>query len=178
MLQLADIQDKKTIILGEVNTGKTAYSIEILQKLQERGETGISVIDMAPDRIKGIGGKMPKEALRDVRYYNAQVVAPRLLGKTESEVQNLANHNAKSIEDAFFEYEKNPSKVLFINDISLYLQAGDLARLFKVLKITPTVVMNGYYGTSLGGGELGKRERQNMVALQSECDTVIKLTSI
>ena len=121
---------------------------------------------------------MPKEALRDVRYYNAQVVAPRLLGKTESKVQTLANHNAKSIEDAFFEYEKNPSKVLFINDISLYLQAGDLARLFKVLKITPTVVMNGYYGTSLGGGELGKRERQNMVALQSECDTVIKLTNI
>ncbi len=175
MFRIAKIQNRKTIIVGEVNTGKTAYSVEVLQRFKERGETEIALIDMAPESIKGIGGKMPKEALRDVKYCSVQVVAPRLIGKTEDEVQSLANHNAKSIEDAFWEYEKEPSKVLFVNDISLYLQAGDLTRLFSVLNSTPTVVMNGYYGYSLGGGNLGKRERQNMEALQRRCDTVIKL---
>jgi hypothetical protein len=175
MLRLAKIQNRKTIIMGEVNTGKTAYSVEVLKRFKERGETEIAVIDMAPESIKGIGGKMPNEAVRDVRYYSVQVVAPRLTGKTEDEIQSLASHNAKSIEDAFGEYEKGPSKVLFINDISLYLQAGGLTRLYSVLNSTPTVVMNGYYGDSLGGGKLGKRERKNMEELERECDTVIKL---
>ena len=35
--------------------------------------------------------------------------------------------------------------------------------------------MNGYYGSSLGGGKLGKREQQNMKALKKRCDSVMKV---
>ena len=34
-----------------------------------------------------------------------------------------------------------------------------------VFGVTPPVIMNGYYGSSLGGGKLGRQERQNMRAL-------------
>ena len=33
--------------------------------------------------------------------------------------------------------------------------------------------MNGYYGFRLGGGDLGKREGQQMKTLQERCDKVI-----
>ena len=33
--------------------------------------------------------------------------------------------------------------------------------------------MNGYYGFKLGGGDLGKREGQQMKTLQERCDKVI-----
>ena len=79
------------------------------------------------------------------------------------------------IDQLFREYVKNPGKVLLINDISIYLQTGDLDKIILLFDTTPTVMMNGYYGSSLGGGDLGKRERENMDALQEQCDLVIKL---
>jgi len=170
-----EFRNNKTIIIGEVNTGKTAYLGEILDRFLEEGETDITVIDMAPESVKGIGGKMIKAGIYAIRYFTAQIVAPRLTGKTDQEVKMLAEHNAKLIDDIFVEYLKNPSKVLFINDISLYLQAGDLNKLLSLLSSTPTVIMNGYYGFSLGGGKLGKRERKNMNALQKRCNNVIRV---
>jgi hypothetical protein len=168
-------RNKKTIIIGEVNTGKTACLGEILTRFLEEGETDITVIDMAPENVKGIGGKMIKAGIYAIRYFTAQIVAPRLTGKTDQEVRMLAEHNAKLINDIFVEYLKNPTKVLFINDISLYLQAGDLNKLLSLLSSTSTVIMNGYYGFSLGGGKLGKRERKNMNALQKRCNNVIRI---
>lgn len=168
-------RNKKTIIIGEVNTGKTAYLGEILNGFLEEGETDITVIDMAPESVKGIGGKMSKREIYAIRYFTAQIVAPRLIGKTDQEVEMLATHNAKLINDIFVAYLKNPTKVLFINDVSLYLQAGDLNKLLSLLNSTSTVIMNGYYGFSLGGGKLGKRERENMIALQKRCNNVIRV---
>ncbi len=168
-----EFRNKKTIIIGEVNTGKTACLGEILDRFMEAGATEIAVIDMAPERVKGIGGKMRTECFGSISYYTAQIVAPRLMGKTEHEVQMLAEHNVKLIDNIFAEYLKNPCKVLFINDVSLYLQAGDPNKLFSLFDSSPTVIINGYYGYSLGGGKLGKRERENMNALRKRCDRVI-----
>lgn len=158
-----------------MNTEKTAYLAEILTRFLEEGETNLTVIDMAPESIKGIGGKMSRDGINSLRYYTARIVAPRLVGRTVDEVEMLAKENARLIDGIFIEYLKNPSKVLFINDISLYLQAGDLDKLLSFLSATPTVIMNGYYGSSLGGGKLGRRERQNMKVLQKRCDRVIKV---
>jgi len=170
-----EFRNRKTLIIGEVNTGKTAYLAETLNRFLEGGETDLTVIDMAPERVKGIGGKMTIEETKSISYCTAQIAAPRLVGRTVDEVEELAEHNAKLIQGIFEEYLKSPSKVLFINDVSLYLQAGDLHKLLLWINSTPTVIMNGYYGFSLGGGELGKRERQNMKALQKRCDRVIEL---
>jgi hypothetical protein len=118
---------------------------------------------------------MNMEEVPSIRYYTAKIAAPRLTGKTVDEVQMLAEHNAKRLEAVFLEYVKNPSKILFVNDISIYLQAGDLNKLLLWLNQTPTVVMNGYYGSALGGGKLGERERKNMETLQEQCDRVIRM---
>jgi len=170
-----EFRNKKTIIVGEVNTGKTAYLAEILTRFLEEGETNLTVIDMAPENVKGIGGKMRTGGTSSLRYYTVQIVAPRLVGRTVDEVEILARENVRLIDGLFKEYLKNPSKVLFINDISLYLQAGDLDKLLSFLSATPTVIMNGYYGSILGGGKLGSREPQKIKALQKRCDRVIKV---
>jgi hypothetical protein len=167
--------NKKTIIVGEVNTGKTVYLGKILKMFVDEGEKDLTVIDMAPESTRGIGGKMNMEEVPSIRYYTAKIAAPRLTGKTVDEVQMLAEHNAKRLEAVFLEYVKNPSKILFVNDISIYLQAGDLNKLLLWLNQTPTVVMNGYYGSALGGGKLGERERKNMETLQEQCDRVIRM---
>ena len=167
--------NKRTIIVGEVNTGKTAYLGEILKRFLEGGEAEIALIDMAPESIKGIGGKMSMQGVDSARYYTAQISAPRLAGKSVDQTEALAGLNAELIEGIFEKYVKNPGKTLFINDVSLYLQTGDLHKLILFLDFTPTVIMNGYYGFSLGGGELGKRERHNMEELQKRCDRVIQV---
>jgi len=178
MYSIREFINKKTIIVGEVNTGKTAYLNNILDKFLEEGPTDLSVIDMAPQSIKGIGGKMRLEKPNSIRYLTAKIVAPRLMGGSREEVEALAEQNALSIDHIFLQYLKNPSKVLFINDVSIYLQAGDLDRLLSLLNSTPTVIMNGYFGLSLGGGKLGERERQEMEALKERCDRVISLPSL
>lgn len=165
---------KKSIIVGEVNTGKTRFTARILERFFEDGIRDLAVIDMAPLNVKGIGGKMGAHLRRSAEYYTAEIMAPRLAGKTIDEVQLLAARNAGLIDGIFVEYLKKPGDVLFINDVSIYLQAGDLEKLLTYLKTTPTIIMNGYYGSSLGGGDLGKREGQQMKALQERCDKVIR----
>ena len=173
--KVKEFRNMKTIVIGEVNTGKTAYLGQILDRFLEGGETEITVIDMAPESVKGIGGKMSVRRIDSIRYYTEQIVAPRLMGRSVDEIENLAENNAKLIEGIFVKYLKAPGKVLFINDVSIYLQRGKIDKLLLLLNSTPTVIMNGYYGVSLGGGKLGERERQNMEALQKRCDKVIKL---
>ena len=168
-------KNKKTIIVGEVNTGKTTYLDEIIEEFIDEGEDDLALIDMAPERTKGVGGKMNIEAGGVIRYYTAPIAAPRLLGRNAEEVEALARRNAELIEGIFAEYIGDPSQVLFVNDISLYLQAGTLYKLLSWLNSTPTVIMNGYYGSSLGGGELGRRERENMQSLMKRCDRIIQI---
>ncbi|MBL7211499.1 MAG: hypothetical protein ISS61_03850 [Desulfobacteraceae bacterium] len=170
--------NKKTIIVGEINTGKTACLNRILEKLLAQGETDVSIIDMAPETIGDIGGKMSLGKLTFIRYLTAKIVAPRLTGGSQEEVEALAKKNALSIDHILQQYLASPSKILFINDVSIYLQAGDLDSLLSLLKSTSTVVMNGYFGYGLGGGKLGERERRKMKALQEKCDRVINLKAV
>ncbi|UCH06680.1 MAG: hypothetical protein JSV55_11340 [Deltaproteobacteria bacterium] len=174
-MSVYEYKDKKTIIVGEVKTGKTAYLSELINEFICQGEDGLVLIDMAPEQTKGVGGKMNITEAGDlIRYRTAPIVAPRLMGRTTDEVDTLAKQNAELIENIFFEYLKNPGRTLFVNDISLYLQAGALCKLLSWLSSTPTVIMNGYYGSSLGGGKLGRRERKNMWSLMERCDRIIQ----
>jgi len=174
-MSVHEFKNKKIIIVGEVNTGKTTYLSKLINEFIFEGEDDLALIDMAPERTKGVGGKMNIEAGDVIRYYTAPIVAPRLMGRSTDEVETLAKQNAELIENIFLEYLKNPGKTLFVNDISLYLQAGALYKLLSWLNSTPTVIMNGYYGSSLGGGELGRRERKNMQSLMERCDRIIQL---
>ena len=173
---MKSFMNKKTLIIGEVNTGKSAHLCKLIEEFIRAGENDLTVIDMAPEKVKGIGGKLNIEGHESIRYFTAPIMAPRLTGKTPQEVQALAEENARVIDEIFIIYLKKPSEILFINDVSIYLQAGDLEKLQTYISSTPTVIMNGYFGSTLGGGTLGERERRNMEELRKRCDRVIKKT--
>jgi len=172
---VGDFLDKRTIIVGEVNTGKTAYMAEIMDQFIREGRTDVAVIDLAPDRFQGIGGKMSGQGLARVRYYSPVIVPPRLRGRSDQEIEALAEANAGRTEAVLDQYGRQPARVLFINDVSLFLQARGPAALLNYLESTPTVILNGYLGASLGGGEFGQRERRRMEALTKWCDRVIEM---
>ncbi|MEW5913342.1 MAG: hypothetical protein AB1814_12350 [Thermodesulfobacteriota bacterium] len=169
----AELKGRRTLIRGEVNTGKTLLLAQVLQGLLAEGEADLAVIDMAPPLTKGVGGKMGGPWPAAVRYFAAELVAPRLSGRNPAEVLTLAQDNARRLEQLFAQYLRRPARTLLINDVSMYLQAGELSRLKEVLAASRTVVMNGYYGHSLGGGELGRHERDQMDALARLCRRVI-----
>ena len=166
---------RRTLIHGEVNTGKTGLLADALQVFLVAGQGGLAVIDMAPPTTKGIGGKLRGVWLDQVRYFSAELAPPRLTGTTPQEVMDLAAQNARRLEQVFDTYLTEPARALFVNDVSMYLQAGDPDRLEEVLAASACVVINGYYGHSLGGGDFGRRERRRMEELMDTCDLVIKL---
>ena len=163
----------RTLIVGDVNTGKTSYTQLLL--LECRGLKTMVVLDMAPERDKGVGGKLQVPPDPEIHYFTTQIRPPRLTAKTEEEAVKIATENAKAIErDLFTRAESIPAEALIINDVSLYLQAGSPKRLFQVLEKFPTVVMNGYLGNTFPDGELTRRERENMRSLMNFCTQVIE----
>ena len=82
----------KPLIVGDVNTGKTAYTRLLLT--QCRGGRTILVLDMAPETTRGIGGKMTVPAAPDIHYLTTQILPPRLTGKTLEDSLRIAAENA------------------------------------------------------------------------------------
>lgn len=171
----AELLGSHTLIAGEVNSGKTRLLAEVMSAFAQAGIAPLALMDLAPELTKGVGGKLTPPPGVELMHYAPPIAAPRLTGKTPEEVLSLAGQNAMAIEECFEAYLAAPAAALFINDVSLYLQAGDPARLHAVLDATPTVVINGYMGASLGGGELGRVEQERMAALAARCARVIRL---
>ncbi|MBU1273841.1 MAG: hypothetical protein KJ720_00535 [Proteobacteria bacterium] len=174
---LEELKGSWTLIAGEVNTGKTGLLARLMESFAAQGEKSLALIDMAPEMTRGVGGKLTPPPGVAPRHYAPAITAPRLTGRTPDEVLALARGNAERIEEVFAAYLAAPARVLFINDVSLYLQAGDPAKLYRVLETTPTVVINGYLGASLGGGELGELERRRMEALAARCARVYRMAA-
>jgi hypothetical protein len=175
MLSLEEYWGKKTLILGDVNSGKTQMALELLTLTIDTKRDEVAVLDLAPEKTAGIGGKMPVPSHSLVFYYTTTIIPPRLTGRDRTEVEAFSLDNAKAIEKLFSTYLKNPKNILAINDVSLYLQKGDLSRLLKVLSPSHTVIINGYYGKSLGESSFSEREREQMNRLARACDRVIYL---
>ena len=150
MIDVKALRSKRTIIVGDVNSGKTAYAMEVLNAFLCGGSGGIAVIDLAPETTRGVGGKLVPSADSDVLYLTTTIGTPRLSGTDEDEVETLARRNAREIETLFDLYLESPRDVLFVNDVSLYLQAGSMERLLQVLATAATQVINSYYGSRLG----------------------------
>ncbi|MBW1924491.1 MAG: hypothetical protein JRJ35_13560 [Deltaproteobacteria bacterium] len=171
----AALRGRRTLFRGEVNRGKTELLSRILGAFLEAGETDLAVLDMAPDLMRGVGGKMRPPRGNAVRYFATMIHPPRLSGRTPDETRILAEGNARRLEILFDRVDERPAAVLLINDVSIYLQAAGPDRLMELVGRSPTVVMNGYWGLSLGGGELGTREHDNMRVLAAACHRVVDL---
>lgn len=166
--------NKRTLIIGDVKSGKTARTLEILRGFVQAGYADrIAVIDMAPDPVKGIGGKMTPPVDTPLLYLTTTIAAPRLTGIDEEHTHRLAVQNAHAIEALFSSLQQQPKDILFVNDASLYLQAGDFDTFLTALDTASTQIINAYYGSTFADSALTRREKHLTEALMKTCDIMI-----
>ncbi len=175
---------RRLLIVGEVNSGKTTLSQKILDGFCRENLGGsILVLDLAPEiprdlaarkGLSGVGGILRAPQREGIRYLRPSLVPPRLVGKSERQVLELAEANLEAIERTMALAEAR-EETLFLNDASMYLQAGSAQRLFSWLEGFRTVVANGYMGQRLGGGRLSMRERAQMEAFARLFHRVVRL---
>ncbi len=174
VLDAADLPGRRTMIVGEVNSGKTTLTRRLLADWLDR-EPGLggraAVVDLAPvvpaelarqRGLTGVGGRLIPPEGSGVLHLFDHLVPPRLSARDEAEAVRLAGENLRLAEALLDRLDSSGRQVVFINDLSLYLQAGAAARLASRLAAYPTVVANAYRGARLGGGELSRRERAEL----------------
>jgi molybdopterin-guanine dinucleotide biosynthesis protein len=168
-VELDDYLGRRTLILGEVNTGKTTLTRAVLEALCRRGlGNRMAVVDLAPEipealaglkGLPGVGGKLPPPAGCGVLYLAARLEPPRLSSKTEAEALEKAGRNRRLSAALFNRLTAEPREILLVNDATLFLQEGTAEELIGYLDRASTVVVNGYRGRQLGRGILSERER-------------------
>jgi GTPase SAR1 family protein len=174
---LEDYLKRKTLILGDVNTGKTTLTRKVLEALCRRDLGGrIAIIDMAPEvpeklarekGLIGVGGKLMPPEGHNILYLGGLFEPPRLSSQTEEEAMGKAQQNWQINEGLFHQLDGQWRDILFINDVSMYLQAGRMENLTRWLDQATTTVVNGYWGERLGGGTLTERERTETAKLKT-----------
>ncbi len=175
-----ELKGRKILIAGDVGRGKTAYTAKLIEEiLKQNPEEDITVLDFAPEYGK-IGFSLKQYLQRVPRNYHTpeKVAAPRLEGRDGAEVLALARQNAMYIEPLLKHYLEHSTKYLFINDVSLYLQAGDYELISSCLKKAETAIINSYYGSTLSndrGSNISLIERHQVEKLMKEVDIVIRL---
>jgi hypothetical protein len=171
-----------TLIIGEVNRGKTTLTQKILDLYCRNHGGPVTVVDLAPSiepgvrtSHGGVGGKLSIPSSPDIRCFHGSIHAPRLEAKDEGEALVLAEENARLIESLFLEAFQEEVLALFVNDCSLYLHGGEAKKLLEWIGRAKTAVVNGYYGHSLGQGLISSREKEGMDYLMTRCDRLIRL---
>lgn len=168
--------NRRTIIIGDVNSGKTSQTLNILKLFLRAGHAKkIAILDLAPDNILGIGGKMDPPLDESLLYLTTSILAPRLTGKDEYHTLKLAEKNATAIEKLFTKFYRQKREILFVNDVTLYFQAGDFERFIKILDTTSTQIINAYYGHTFSDSELTRREKNLTEELMKLCDQIIEM---
>ena len=168
---------RKLLIVGDVNTGKTTLTRTILEDFCARGLGGrITVLDLAPHisealaarrGLRGVGGHLNAPTDCGAMVIREQLEPPRLSSASEAEALRKAARN-KELVDAGWQRAGGATRdIIVVNDVSMYLQAGDADELIARFASIDTVVANGYFGERLGGGELTRRERSEMERLRA-----------
>jgi hypothetical protein len=117
----------------------------------------VTIIDMAPKRTTTgdtkVGGRLSEAAASRVaglRYLAPRrVETPRLAASNREELLSLVEKNRRRIERLLRRFTGAPTAVLFLYDISIFLQSGDFDTLWGAMRQASTVVANGYYGNTL-----------------------------
>lgn len=184
-MDLAIYLNKRTLVLGDVNAGKTTFCKAILEAMLREGLAArIAVIDFAPEistagrdlsNLRGVGGKLLVNDRQAVVWLSDTFIPPRLSSKNEQEALRKARENAARGLALFKRYGELPRDILFINDISIFLQSESARRVMELTKSAKTIVANGYYGEKLGAGALSLRERKEMESLRDHFDNIIML---
>lgn len=153
MFRVFDFMGKKVLIVGDVGSGKTISTLNIVNKFIEFDfGSEITILDFAPTFIyysgKRVGGKFIEYSFNQnlvKRYISVNTYPPRILGKCRDEVLMYAKINRRNCEYAIKEFIDNPSNILIINDISIYYHIGDLGLIVDALKLCKTFIGNAYF---------------------------------
>ncbi len=181
-LKLDKVLGKKVLIAGDTGTGKTMLLVKLLEEAIMRGlSSEVTLIELAPKKIGEFGGRVT-DYLRNISgtrlLVPTDVFAPRLSGKMKEEVLLLAEKNREAIEPLLKKFLGKPTRLLFINDLTIYLHAGDPELLEKCIKVSETFVGTAYYGTKLQydkGSGITLRERMLTEKIMKKVDEVIFL---
>lgn len=170
-----DCLGQRLLIVGDVNTGKTTLARRVLHDFCARGlGARIAILDLAPTippefargrGVRGVGGTLDADTSCGALHARPLLHAPRLTSSSEAEAASKAAENLQRIEAAWEALP--PRDILFVNDISMVLQAGRAGDVVERIAKVETVVANGYLGERLGGGELTRHERAEMEQLRA-----------
>jgi len=181
-LKAKDIVSKRVLILGEVGSGKTLLASRLLKELMILFDPKeITVIDLAPQRRGEVGGKLSDymDSIDRVRYLSPErVYTPRLTGTSHEQILNYAEQNRRAMEPLFNEFVQRTTKILILNDVTLYLHAGKLETVLKCMRLAETFLSTGYYGSRLAedrGSGISVREKQLIEKLATYMDQIIEL---
>jgi len=181
-----DFLGKRALIYGDVGAGKTRLTVRLLEEAVRLGYAHeITVIDMAPKNtiVRGIrvGGRLSEatDVTKGLRYLvPRRVETPRLAARNGEELLDLVEKNRQRIGRLLKRYLEEPTSILFVNDISIYLQSGDFDTLAATIKKASTLVANGYYGKTLSSDYstgVSSLERRLMDKLVAMMDVKIRL---
>lgn len=173
---------KRTLILGEAGCGKTKLAAKVLQELMTVVDPEqITVIDLAPERIGEIGGKITDyvNIKSGITYLSPEnVYTPRLTGNSREQVLHYAELNRKNMEPLLGEYVRSVTSILILNDVTLYLHVGELEKVLRCAQLAQTFLGTAYQGSKfdqdLGTG-ISSRERELTDKLADFMDYVTKI---
>ena len=184
-LDLAEFLGRRTLIVGDVNSGKTTCTGRILDAMCRAAlAPRILILDLAPEipevvaeklGLRGVGGRLLPPPGAAVHYLWARTRPPRLTASNDDEAMALAERNREEIEHLLEGIDREGRDILFVNDVSLHLQAGSAEKMAAYLGQAQTVVANGYCGGRLGESPLSRRERAEMDALMKHFDKIVRL---
>ncbi len=149
-----------TLLFGETNTKKTYYTAKFVQFLIESEHINpkeISILDFAPPQnvIRGvkIGGKIKDFYNRSIIcnniYYKGKIIPPRLKAINKKDLYRFACKNFKKTFKILNKFSENPTPILIVNDISIYLHVGNKKLLCNSISKSNTFFGNCYYGKSI-----------------------------
>ena len=150
----------KTLLYGDTNTRKTFYTSKFIQYLIESKNIHpkeISILDFAPPSLKiknlKIGGKIEDFYEHSITcnniYFEGEIIPPRLKARNKKELYKNACKNYKKTSKILNKFIENPTSILIINDISIYLHIGNKNSLLDSIKKPTTFFGNTYYGSSI-----------------------------
>jgi energy-coupling factor transporter ATP-binding protein EcfA2 len=160
---------RKVLFLGESGSGKTRLIASLLREaIEAAGPEQVTLLDFAPKSttVGGIrvGGKVTeiyRPTRRLCRRCSPTIRAPRLEGRTKEEVVSIATQNALRTTRCLQWYSSAPTPILFVNDMSIHLHAGDPDVLIDTISKSETFIGNAYRGLLLRddkGSGIAKRE--------------------
>jgi hypothetical protein len=171
-----DYDGRRTIIIGDVNSGKSRLTECVLAGwVAQARSKKVAVLDLAPRRIETVGGRLNLPAGFQGAYLATTIVPPRLSARNEEMADTLAAANAAAIDPLLRDSRLADPAILIINDVTLYLQAGNYDHLMAVIAPVETVLINAYYGDSFPDYRISRQERRLSDRLIKECHRIIRL---